>query len=86
MLKDQYSHLRASPGSIWLNSTQNTKHKIQNTKHKTQNRDIDAYELSYAQLGHKKKKKAVVIDYKQDWNNLFKSKLQQDWKVKMLSV
>ena len=33
---------------------QNTKHKIQNTKDKLQKRDIDAYELSYAQLGHKK--------------------------------
>ena len=33
---------------------QNTKYKTQNTKHKLQKRDIDAYELSYAQLGHKK--------------------------------
>ena len=47
----------ASPSG--LKCTQNPKHKRQTTKHKTQKRDIDAYELSYAQLGHKN----VSIEY-----------------------
>ena len=43
--------LHASPRFSGETGRQKTR---QNTKHKLQKRDIDAYELSYAQLGHKK--------------------------------
>ena len=53
-LLQRYAFRTASlQASHRLNSLEKQDDKIQKTKHKLQKRDIDAYELSYAQLGHK---------------------------------